>query len=126
MKVLRRISIAAFLALFAIAAVASAASPKPGGSYSGSVKGTSLPVKLKLKVTSTGKKLKAVIDCGASSNAVFKDVAIAKDGSFHKLGYIGNVPSYIRGSFRSRSKVRGTLSTTVCFIGDDATFTARS
>jgi hypothetical protein len=128
MKLLTRALIAGLLAVFVAAAVASAAAPTPGGSYSGKLRNanSAAPPKLTLKVAANGSSLKAVLDCGEEGTYTLKGVPIAADGSFSKTGKVAKVETTISGAFKSASKAKGTFGSIVCFVGDDAKFTVKT
>ena len=105
-------AVAAALMTLVLAPLAGAAAPIKRATYKGRVtSGAQQPVKVKLKVSSTGKRLTFVLSCYGSEAVRITGVKIA-DGKF-----TATKPYFsAKGSFGTRRKANGTISGNVCFL----------
>ena len=105
-------AVAAALMTLVLAPLASAATPIKRATYRGQVtSGAQQPVKVKLKVSSTGTRLTFVLSCYGSEAVRITGVKIA-DGKF-----TATKPYFsAKGTFVTRRKAKGTISGNACFL----------
>jgi hypothetical protein len=111
-------ALACGLAVFALAAVAMAASPIKGATYKGNVKDGD--AKVTLKVSDTGKQLKFVLSCFGNSAVKKRHVPIGDDGKFT----VTQPYFTATGRFVKRKKAKGSINGTACFLPSDANWSA--
>jgi hypothetical protein len=107
--------IVVLLSLGILAAAASAALPKKGGTYVGTVHGNTVTLKISKRTPLKGKY---TYDCGADGGPVgaYTKVNIKPDGRFSghtKAGFGGDVDS-LRGRFTSGKRARARFRLTIC------------
>ena len=104
--------VAAALMTLVLAPLAGAAAPIKRATYKGQVtSGAQQPVKVKLRVSSTGTRLTFVLSCFGSEAVRITGVKIA-DGKF-----TATKPYFsAKGTFTTRRKAKGTISGNACFL----------
>jgi hypothetical protein len=114
-------AIASCLSLLALAGTAPAASPVKGATYTGHILHSDTPAKVKLKVSSTGRRLTFVISCYGNDAVRKKRVPIDADGKF-----VVTVLNFrATGTFVRRSKAKGRITYgSACFSQPSARWSA--
>lgn len=105
------------------AVVGAAEAPIKGATYKGKVTSgdTNTPVKVRLKVSSSGKRLNFVLVCFGEDVITVKGVKIT-DGKF-----TASDPPYFgaSGRFVTRRKAKGSISGNACFLNGTVPWRAR-
>ena len=111
-----KIVLAGVLAIVVLASTASAATPIKGAVYKGRAGDSA---KVRIKVSSTGKRLTFVLSCYGSEAVRITGVKIT-NGRFtaYKPGFAA------RGRFATRRKAKGSISGNACFLSSSQSFRA--